>query len=397
MAIYIGTDDNDILTGGDGDDWLRGGLGDDVLQGGKGFDWADYRGAAASVMLNLSFFSTGTSTGGDGNDTLYGIEAVIGSVHNDHLSGSLDNNILEGGAGNDTLNGGLGADTLIGGLGNDSFIVDTADDRVAENPDEGIDKINSKVTYALPAHVEHLTLLGTVMIDGIGNDLANRLTGNAAVNQLTGGGSTDTLDGKAGADIMLGGSGNDGYVVDNTGDVITEYLNEGTDKVSSSVTYTLSAHVEHLTLTGALAIDGMGNDLANRITGNPADNHIDGGTGNDTLDGGAGANILIGGAGKDIFKFVTANHTDTILDFTAIDDTIQLENAVFTALTTTGTLAASQFRVGTQAVDADDRIVYNSATGTLLYDADGNGVDTALPIATVGIGLTMTAADIVVI
>ena len=79
------------------------------------------------------------------------------------------------------------------------------------------------------------------------------------------------------------------------------------------------------------------------------------------------------------------------------NDTFQLENAAFTALTTTGTLAAGQFRVGTQALDANDFIIYNNVTGALLYDANGNGAGAAVQIATIGVGLAMTNADIVVI
>ncbi len=122
-----------------------------------------------------------------------------------------------------------------------------------------------------------------------------------------------------------------------------------------------------------------------------------GGAGNDTLDGSTGTNNLTGGTGNDIFKFTTTGHVDTIADYNVVNDTIQLENAVFTALTATSTLAASRFRIGTQAVDADDFIIYNNATGALLYDANGNGAGAAVQIAIVGTGLAMTNADLVVI
>lgn len=119
--------------------------------------------------------------------------------------------------------------------------------------------------------------------------------------------------------------------------------------------------------------------------------------GNDTLDGGMGNNTLIGGIGQDTFKLTTAGHVDAITDFVVVDDTIQLENAVFTALITPGALAVGQLRVGTQALDANDFIIYNNITGALLYDADANGVGAAIQIATVGVGLAMTHADLVVI
>ena len=245
--------------------------------------------------------------------------------------------------------------------------------------------------------VENLTLTGALAINGTGNDLANSLTGNAAINILTGGSGNDTLNGGAGADSLTGGLGNDTYTVDNAGDSITENLSEGTDKVNSSVTYTLSANVKNLTLTGTAAINGTGNVLANVIIGNTGTNQLGGGAGNDTLDGGLGNNELTGGDGNDSFRFTTTGHIDRITDYNVTNDTVKLENAVFTVLTATGTLAASQFKIGPSALDADDFIIYDSAAGKLLYDADGSGLGAAVQIATLTGGLAMTNADIVVI
>ena len=107
--------------------------------------------------------------------------------------------------------------------------------------------------------------------------------------------------------------------------------------------------------------------------------------------------MLTGGGGNDIFKFTVNGPADKITDFNVTNDTIQLENGVFKALTTTGVLAADQFKVGAKAADANDFVIYNKATGALLYDADGNGANAAVQITTVGTGLNMTNADIVVI
>lgn len=116
MVSYIGTNGNDTLMGlDDVSDDFTGKLGNDVIIGGDGFvtDWAHYDNAPAAVTVNLA---VGTATGGDGNDTLIGIEGVTGSKFNDTLrSGAGLDSILYGGAGNDTLIGDNGFDSLKGG------------------------------------------------------------------------------------------------------------------------------------------------------------------------------------------------------------------------------------------------------------------------------------------
>ena len=147
------------------------------------------------------------------------------------------------------------------------------------------------------------------------------------------------------------------------------------------------------------ATNGTGNSLANIITGNAANNTLNGGTGDDILDGGTGTNTLTGGAGNDIFRLTTAGHTDTITDYNVVNDTIQIENAVYTALNATGTLAAAQFvnSPSGAAVDSNSIIIYNSSTGKLLYDADGTGAVASVEIAQLTGGLALTNADIFVI
>ncbi len=240
----------------------------------------------------------------------------------------------------------------------------------------------------------------------IGSAFADNLTGNVADNVLEGKAGNDMLLGWSGADTMIGGPGNDTYFVENTGDVVYEKLNEGTDTVSSRLTYILPANVENLILTGTAAINGTGNSAANVITGNSAANKLNGlagndilngANGNDLLNGGAGTNTLTGGLGNDIFRFTTKVHADTVADYNVANDTVQLDNAVFTALTATGTLAAARFRVGAQALDANDNVIYNKTAGTLWYDADGNGAGAAVQIAVIGSGLNLTHVDIVVI
>ena len=379
-----GADGNDTLVGGDGSDTLTGGWGDDVLTGGsgKGFDWADYTNTFSGVTVNLA---AGTASGESGNDTLSGIEGVTGGDGSDTLTGDANKNTLDGGWSDDWLAGGLGDDILIGDKGFDWASYSEAASAVTANL--AIGAASGGAGNDILQDIENVQ----------GSKYNDILTGNDFANSLEGGGGNDTLDGGTNADNLAGGSGNDSYMVDDVGDIVTEKLNAGNDKVSSSVGYTLPANVENLTLIGASSINGTGNGLNNIITGNAAANLLRGGAGNDMLDGKAGNDVLFGGAGNDIFKFTTIGNVDKINDYNVVNDTIQLENGVFAALTTTGTLAADQFNIGTQALDANDYVVYNNTTGALLYDADGSGATAAIQIATIGVGLGMTNTDIVVI
>jgi serralysin len=134
----------------------------------------------------------------------------------------------------------------------------------------------------------------------IGNGVDNVLLGNAGNDMIEGRLGNDTINGGVGADSMLGGAGNDFYFVDNIGDSVVELGGEGTDTVSSSISYTLTDNVDNLILTGS-ATDGTGNALDNLITGDSISNHLNGGAGNDRLVGGDGVDFLTGGAGNDIF------------------------------------------------------------------------------------------------
>ena len=133
----------------------------------------------------------------------------------------------------------------------------------------------------------------------VGGDFNDTLSGLGGADKLYGHGGDDVLDGGTGADTMIGGTGNDTYYVDNPGDVIVEKASEGHDLVYSSITFTLPAYAEDLTLTGTGDIDGAGNIQSNIITGNDGANTLSGDVGNDALYGAGGADTLIGGGGAD--------------------------------------------------------------------------------------------------
>ena len=253
---------------------------------------------------------------------IYGQQAPVpivlpGTGGDDDQLGGDAADTLSGGGGNDILNGGLGADLLIGGTGDDTYYVDDVGDVTDETGGDGVDLVYSTVNWTLAAGFENLTLSGNAAINGTGNALANIITGNDAGNlldggdgndrlygglgrdSLIGGAGADLLDGGVGADQMAGGAGDDTYVVDDENDLITEAAGQGAERVRASVSYTLSANVENLQLTGSANINGTGNGDANQIDGNSGNNTLRGGGGNDIVRGGAGDDELFGDDGND--------------------------------------------------------------------------------------------------
>jgi Ca2+-binding RTX toxin-like protein len=237
----------------------------------------------------------------------------------------------------------------------------------------------------------------------IGNSSANRLEGTLEDETLFGRGGNDTLIGATGNDALYGGLGNDridgGQGTDRayfTGNVATTVNLSITTAQNTGHGSDSIINVEHVT-------SGRGND---RLTGNSAGNSLVsnagndtliGGAGNDALNGGAGSDLLNGGSGADNFVFNTAlvsGNVDRINDFSALADTIRLENAIFNGLAA-GTLGASAFVRNTSgnAVDASDRIIYESDTGRLYFDRDGNGAAAKVHFATLTANLTITNAD----
>lgn len=355
--------------------------------GGK--DWINMAALSFDVDLDLN----------PGVVTAFGLTIAPGSVIENAITGDGDDvitgnsvaNKLYGMRGADTLTGGGGADQLFGGDGVDTASYATSAAAVSVNLGAGSAGGGDATGDALSG-IENL----------IGSNSNDTLTGDGGVNRLEGGLGNDTLDGKAGADTMIGGNGNDTYIVDVAGDKTTETSAAGgIDLLKSSVTRTLGANLENLILTGANAINGTGNGLANTLTGNAKANVLKGMNGADTLIGGAGIDTLTGGSGADKFVLnaaAKATNADKITDFTHSSDKIQLENSVFTTLGAgTGTLAAAKFFAGANAHDADDRILYDGATGKLYYDSNGSAAGHKVLIATLDAHLTVTASDFQVI
>ncbi len=298
-----------------------------------------------------------------------------------HLTGNELVQTIRGNAGANWLTGGGGGDIMIGLGGNDFYFVGDPRDVVTEAAAGGADRVFASTSYTLGAGQEVETLstsnnAGTDAINLTGNALVQTIFGNAGANQLNGGG---------GADNLLGMGGNDFYYIVSGTEQVFESAGGGADRVFANVDYHLRAGSEVEVIStglngGTAAIDLTGNELAQTIFGN---------AGNNILDGGAGKDVLLGNGGADLFLFSTALNTAPGTAFAALgasanvdridgmafDDKIGLDHTRFGL--TPGALPADAFVTGTAAQDANDRIIYDQATGALLFDADGTGAQAA--------------------
>jgi trimeric autotransporter adhesin len=347
-----GLDGNDSLNGGAGADYMEGGTGNDVYvvdnigdyvfeAAAEGIDTIqssiDWTLTSSPNVENLTL--TGTAKSGSGNELANSIvgntsaNSLYGLGGNDRLTGDGGNDTLYGGNGNDTLEGdnplttASGADLLLGGYGNDS------------------------------------------MLGGSGNDTLDGSFGN------------DTLDGGTGIDSMIGGSGADTYYVDNALDIIVESVvstsTSESDIVYSSVSWTLGANLERLTLTGSANISGTGNELNNIITGtlrsnttlNDGNNMLSGGAGNDSIIGLSGDDTLLGGDGNDTLAggdgrdVLTGGNGNDIFDFNFISE-MSVNSATWDVITD---FVRGQDKIDLSTLDADIATTTNEAfNGTLI-------------------------------
>lgn len=366
--IKYGFDGNDSLTGSGGADFLAGGAGADTLDGGADTDTASYQKDQTGITVDLTL-ATAQSGGEAQGDILTGIENVTGGAGNDSITGNSSANYLDGFT---------GSDTLAGGAGNDIYVVDSISDVVTENSGEGLDRVESYVSYTLGANVEYLTLLETANINGTGNAGDNELSGNAGSNVLSGGDGNDVFLGGGGNDTMNGGLGDDIFSINSLVETIVENSGEGTDRVLANIDYTLGANVENLTLNGTV-VNGNGNALNNSILGNASANNLDGASGNDTLDGGnsddtldggSGVDSMVGGAGND--TYYVDNTSDVVTEAAASGNDVVNSSASYTLSANVETLILT----GVGNVNGTGNALANTITGNSgnnsLAGLDGN-------------------------
>ena len=421
---------SDVLTGNDGNDRLDGGAGADTLAGGRGDDWffvdtvADSVSEASGQGFDRVFTSVSYRLASGSEIELL----VAGGPGPIELTGNEASQYLLGNAADNVLEGKGGADTSDGGAGNDWHIINDASDFVVERSGEGYDRAITGISYGLnpAAEVELLmpdTIAGTQALSLAGSNSVNTIFGNEGANLLSGLGGDDALwgfggddlmDGGAGSDSMFGGAGNDWYFVDSTRDQLIEEAGNGYDRVLASLSFQLGVGRSIELLMAAdrneiLALELTGNELSNSIFGSAGFNVLSGLEGDDTLEGYEGSDILIGGLGRDrlsggsgtdTFRFesdVDGSNVDQLLDFVSGEDRIELAQRVFTHLDAGWLPNSDAFALGSVALEADDHILFDQASGRLFYDADGTGAAAAVLFATLQPGTALAATDFFVI
>jgi Ca2+-binding RTX toxin-like protein len=394
------------LTGNEFSNILYGNNGANVLDGGTGGADTLYGLGGNDAFIVHNPDDAVVEFAGQGYDTVYATSDFALSASSEvevltvydrattnavRLTGNELSNVIYGNNGANVLDGAAGAgDTLYGLGGNDAFIVHNPGDAVVEFAGQGYDTVYATSDYALTAgsEIEVITVYDRDTTNALrltGNEFGNTIYGNAGANVLDGGGGSDTL---------YGMGGNDSYIVDNLDSVI-ESAGGGFDTVYAFGSFTLTAGSEIETLTvydraTTNALNLVGNEFANTIYGNAGANVIDGKAGADTI-------YLMGGTDTVLFSTsLGGGNVDAVIGFTSGDDRIQLVSATFAGLPT-GALASGAFFAGTAAHDADDRIIYDQATGQLYFDADGNGSGAAVLFATFSPGTNLSAGDFQII
>ena len=325
----------------------------------------------------------------------------------DIIIGSTGADILTGLGGNDTLYGGKGADQLLGGSGVNTASYATATAGLFA----GLEDANANSGDALGDTYDLIQNL-------TGSQFNDVLYGDAGNNVFMGLGGNDLMAGKAGADRFDGGVGIDSVSYDSTGGVRADLLAPATNTGAAAG----DSFVSIENLYGSTFSDTLcGNNLANLLAGNafPAlasgsdfligrggNDTLRGYDGNDRLEGDAGVDTLSGGAGDDVFIFNAplnaVTNRDFITDFANLagnNDRFELENSIFTKLGAGAAHALNPafFRAGAAALDANDYVVYNRATGVLSYDVNGSVAGGTIAFAVLINKPVLTASDFVVI
>jgi serralysin len=361
------------------------------LRAGKSTSWDDVSAVnltdLGSTSITVSYYDgvnakpfvttwslTTDSIGGEVNNWMSAIAdgpAVLSGLDgSDHLTGSLGNDYLNGGSGNDVLVGREGDDTMLGGSGNDNYTIWNGSGADVIADEGGLDTLR------------FLTNTGGGETGGLttyrqGNSLFFRSYTSDSEWDL---GEVKNFQSKGYIEQM--------HYVDGNGS--TYYISLAKGGTGSAAADWISSTAAGGTLSGL-----VGNDV------------LIGYTAADTLKGGAGNDALYGGPGtasdKFVFDFAPNGITnlDYIIDFVASEDKIQFSRAIFKGFSASGSLSSSAYVEGAGKTAADSllqRVIYNTTTGDLFYDADGSGTKAvAVKVAVVGTKADLSSADVEII
>ncbi len=382
------------------------------LQGDFQLDDASIADMFHNVTLKVDFGKKSTEASYARADGTNSLDYFIGSKGVDYATLRAGNDTYIGGSGNDVLNGGEGADSLDGGDGHDFFIISSFESGIAGS--------------------SHKSDTGT----------AEWVSTGAKKDVITGGNGIDTLRITAGADTKAHGTielsdatfkGMEVIEVGSTVGAINTEIDPEDDDTNSALQMINNHFYHNAVETGTpgiglnagqtfdnVVIDAtdvtanglkfIGNGYTNTFIGTNKSDTFIGNGGNDTLTGGAGADFYefgnvhtqtVKGANttpqryKDVATALTGK--DTITDFKSGTDKIVLHDDLFSALEELGSISVGNLVLGSEAVDADDFLLFNSTTKTLSFDADGNGSGTAVEIAVLTGVSSLTAVDFIIV
>lgn len=412
--------------GSTGFDLIRAGGGNDVLivqadsqadtiDGGAGIDLLRFEAGASHMLAVLTVSNSITLSNGSivtgveridyvgfDYETLTDLQqdSITGGNLDDTLIGNGGDDYLSGGAGNDSIAGAIGycaggIVSVYGGAGDDHVNFGKSGAGSVVYGGAGLDLINIDLSFVSGIGLKidldtRIHLADGTRIDGfeyfdlVGTSANDTIAGGAVADTLNGGGGDDSVYAYGGNDVLTGGDGTDS-IFGGAGDD-TLLGNVGSDELTGGegndvLTVDIRSH------TGQVMYGGGGDD------------NLFGDRGDDTMTGGVGADTMAGNNGYDTFIFniaPAAGMVDAISRFQHAKDTIQLNQTAFSGLTV-GTLHAADFVLGTVADDDTDRILYDSATGAIWYDADGTGATAAIEFATLDPGRTLHAANFEVV
>ncbi|MEH2372827.1 MAG: calcium-binding protein [Nostoc sp.] len=405
----LGTAYDDNIVGSNGNDTLSGGTsGNDTIDGGKGNDLlsVDYSNVPVGITTTFNAnTNTGSITAGTNQVSYKNIERlnILGTADDDNIVGSNGNDTLSGGtSGNDTIDGGKGDDLLSINTNVNGGITTTF------NAATNIGSITVGTNQVSYKNIERLDIRGT--------DYDDNIVGNSGNDTLSAGYGKDTIDGGKGDDVLL-----INYRSANGGITTTFNANTNTGSITGGTNQVSYKNIERLYIWGTDSYD-------DKIVGNSGNDTIDGGNrGNDTIIGGAGNdhlsasysgnNTLYGDFGNDILisysnndtlyggdgtdTFILYNHergVDSLYDFNATNEVIQLFTYEFGGGLSSGSLQTSQFTIGTSATTSNQRFIYNSATGGLFFDQDGSASGfTQVKFAQLSAGLSLSKNNFVLV